>query len=174
MKSRNSDPPSKRAAKTAKSAPPRKTRPRKKAPAAPIAAPAKTAPALRTKARVAPAKSRRRPAAIPLPASRNAAPAKAPPQGRAQPVASPLPVSDVKRRGLKIPPILLEGDGPAPARASGPGSRYVLGPTPPAAKLPLPAGELPESYGTRQLFLAARDPRWLYAHWDFTAEQLRQ
>jgi hypothetical protein len=38
-----------------------------------------------------------------------------------------------------------------------------------------PAGaELPESYGTQQLFLAARDPRWLYAHWDFTAEQLKK
>jgi hypothetical protein len=69
---------------------------------------------------------------------------------------------------------LLEGDSPAPVRASGPGSRYVLGPTPAAAKLPPTGGELPESYGTRQLFLAARDPRWLYAHWDFTAEQLRQ
>jgi hypothetical protein len=35
-------------------------------------------------------------------------------------------------------------------------------------------GELPEAYGTRRLFLTARDPHWLYAHWDFTAEQLRQ
>jgi len=34
-------------------------------------------------------------------------------------------------------------------------------------------GELPESYGTRRLFLAARDPRWLYAYWDFTWQQLR-
>ncbi|HMJ91829.1 MAG TPA: DUF4912 domain-containing protein [Candidatus Acidoferrum sp.] len=35
-------------------------------------------------------------------------------------------------------------------------------------------GELPESYGTRRLLLAARDPHWLYAHWDFTNEQLKQ
>lgn len=34
-------------------------------------------------------------------------------------------------------------------------------------------GELPDSYGTRRLFLAARDPRWLYAYWDFTWQQLR-
>jgi hypothetical protein len=34
-------------------------------------------------------------------------------------------------------------------------------------------GELPESYGTQQLLLAARDPHWLYAHWDLTAEQQR-
>jgi hypothetical protein len=80
----------------------------------------------------------------------------------------------VAPRRLKIPPILLEGDTSAPVRASGPGGRYVLGPTPPSAKLPAAGGELPESYGTRQLFLAARDPRWLYAHWDFSADQLRQ
>jgi hypothetical protein len=34
-------------------------------------------------------------------------------------------------------------------------------------------GELPESYGTRRIFLAARDPRWLYAYWDFSWQQLR-
>jgi len=33
---------------------------------------------------------------------------------------------------------------------------------------------LPDSYGSRELHLAARDPRWLYAHWDFTAAQLRE
>jgi hypothetical protein len=75
---------------------------------------------------------------------------------------------------LEIPPILLEGDSPAPPPASGPGQRYVLGPAPPTAN-PVPGGaELPESYGTRQLFLAARDPRWLYAHWDFTWDQLKE
>jgi hypothetical protein len=31
--------------------------------------------------------------------------------------------------------------------------------------------ELPEAYGTRQLFLTARDPHWLYAHWDLTRDQ---
>jgi len=30
---------------------------------------------------------------------------------------------------------------------------------------------LPESYGTKKLLLAARDPNWLYAHWDLTREQ---
>jgi hypothetical protein len=34
-------------------------------------------------------------------------------------------------------------------------------------------GELPEAYGTRQLLLAARDPHWLYVHWDLTREQQR-
>jgi hypothetical protein len=68
---------------------------------------------------------------------------------------------------------LLEGDNPAPVKASGPGSRYVLGPGPSGVSFKPVGAELPESYGTRQLLLAARDPRWLYAHWDFTTEQLR-
>ena len=34
------------------------------------------------------------------------------------------------------------------------------------------SAKLPETYGSRQLFLVARDPRWLFAHWDFShAEQ---
>ncbi len=38
---------------------------------------------------------------------------------------------------------------------------------------PEPA-ELPEAYGTQRLLLVARDPHWLYAHWDLTSEQLRK
>ncbi|NBV25566.1 MAG: DUF4912 domain-containing protein, partial [Proteobacteria bacterium] len=34
--------------------------------------------------------------------------------------------------------------------------------------------ELPESYGTARLWLAARDPQWLYAHWDLSAAQQRE
>jgi hypothetical protein len=75
---------------------------------------------------------------------------------------------------LKIPPILLEGDAsPAPA-ASGPGKRYALGPTPPVQPAPAPAAELPDAYGTQQLFLTARDPHWLFAYWDLTHEQLKK
>ena len=56
--------------------------------------------------------------------------------------------------------------------------KFVLQPFTPSAPEPeLPAfeylGELPESYGTRRLFLAARDPRRLYAYWDFSWQQLR-
>ena len=35
-------------------------------------------------------------------------------------------------------------------------------------------GDLPESYGTRRLFLTARDPHTLFAYWDFTHEQILQ
>jgi hypothetical protein len=75
---------------------------------------------------------------------------------------------------LKIPPILLEGDAPPAPTVSGPGRRYALGPTPAVAPAVSSGAELPESYGTQQLFLAARDPHWLYAHWDFSREQLKK
>jgi hypothetical protein len=32
---------------------------------------------------------------------------------------------------------------------------------------------LPEAYGTQRVLLIARDPHWLYAHWDLTREQQR-
>jgi hypothetical protein len=76
------------------------------------------------------------------------------------------------RKPLKIPAILLEGDKPSAPVPSGPGQRYALGPKAPVERLE-GEGELPESYGTRQLLLAARDPYWLYAHWDLTREQQR-
>jgi uncharacterized protein len=75
---------------------------------------------------------------------------------------------------LPIPAILLEGDEvPAPA-LSGPGQRYAL---PPGSEgfggTSEEIGELPDSYGTQRLLLAARDPNWLYAHWDLTRDQQR-
>lgn len=83
-----------------------------------------------------------------------------------------------KRAATKpaIPPILLEGDATPPPPISGPGQRYALGPVPPSPPSPVEVErrELPEAYGTGRLLLAARDPHWVYAHWDFTREQLRQ
>jgi hypothetical protein len=73
---------------------------------------------------------------------------------------------------LDIPPILLEGDAPSAPAVSGPGEKYSLGATPPSQSFS--GGELPESYGTKKLFLTARDPHWLYAHWDLTPEQQRE
>lgn len=35
-------------------------------------------------------------------------------------------------------------------------------------------GDLPSIYGTRKLFLIARDPYWLYAYWDFSHAQLSE
>ena len=74
-----------------------------------------------------------------------------------------------RKKKSEVPAILLEGDAPAPAPASGPGEKFSLGATPPPQSFS--GGELPESYGTKKLFLTARDPHWLYAHWDLTREQ---
>jgi hypothetical protein len=75
---------------------------------------------------------------------------------------------------LEVPPLLLEGDSPVEPQRSGPGVRYALGPEPPAARFgPGVAGDLPSAYGTKRLLLVARDPHWLYAHWDLTDAQLR-
>jgi len=76
-------------------------------------------------------------------------------------------------RQPKVPAILLQGDRPAPPPVSGPGERYVLGPTPPPEPQPSPESQLPEAYGTKRLFLVARDPEWLYAQWDLTRAQQR-
>jgi hypothetical protein len=92
--------------------------------------------------------------------------------------AAPASAAKAKRAPktsrLKIPAILLEGDAsPAPA-PGGIGQRYSLGPTPPGQHVPPVESELPEAYGTQQLFLTARDPHWLYAHWDLTRDQLKK
>ena len=79
----------------------------------------------------------------------------------------------VRKAVLEIPSILLEGDAPSATSPSGPGQRYSLGPVPPIEHLAT-EGELPEAYGTQKVLLTARDPHWLYAHWDFTQEQLRK
>lgn len=73
----------------------------------------------------------------------------------------------------KIPPILLEGDKPEAAPVSGPGQRYALGPGAPVEKLKT-EGELPESYETGEILLTARDPHWLYVHWDLSDDQQRR
>lgn len=75
---------------------------------------------------------------------------------------------------IEVPPILLEGDEPAAAVVSGPGERYAVGSAASGAGAAAVPGDLPEAYGTQRLILTARDPRWLYAHWDMTTEQLRR
>jgi uncharacterized protein len=88
------------------------------------------------------------------------------------PVKAAVAASRTRRGKLAVPPILLEGDAPSIVRPSGPGQRYEIGAAPPSADTD--AMELPEAYGTQRLLLMARDPHWLYVHWDMTTEQLRQ
>ena len=83
-------------------------------------------------------------------------------------------VSEVKiskAKKIEIPSILLEGDrSPQPA-IGGPGRKYDLGSSPISQKFAEAETELPEAYGTKKLFVTARDPHWLYANWDLTQEQ---
>jgi hypothetical protein len=77
-----------------------------------------------------------------------------------------------RKKKVEIPSILLEGDAPSAPSISGPGEKFSLGATPPAQSFS--GGELPDSYGTKKLFLTARDPHWLYSNWDLTAEQQKE
>ena len=81
------------------------------------------------------------------------------------------PVRAERRTEVKVPTLLLEGDLPPAPPISGPGARYALAPQPVTAPPLLNVGELPEAYGTGRVFLAARDPHWLYVSWDLTTEQ---
>ena len=93
------------------------------------------------------------------------------PRRAAKPKTTTARRAYVRRKKIEIPPLLLEGDQPAPPPASGPGRKYALGPVPPSQHFETAETELPEAYGTKKLFLTARDPHWLYAHWDLTREQ---
>jgi hypothetical protein len=98
-------------------------------------------------------------------------PAKAPASLDAEP---PRENGAQAEAGLKIPQILLEGDEPVSPPMTGPGEKYALGPTAPVGHSGHDEAALPEAYGTGNLLLAARDPHWLYAHWDLTPEQQRR
>jgi len=76
-----------------------------------------------------------------------------------------------RKAAVEIPPILLEGDRPSAPLVSGPGEKFVLGPTPPPQESGLETAELPAAYGTGRLYFTARDPHWLYANWDLTRAQ---
>jgi hypothetical protein len=89
-------------------------------------------------------------------------------------MVSPLSTGPEAEAGLRIPPILLESDEPFSPSMTGPGQKYALGPTTPAGQFGPDEAVLPEAYGTGKLLLAARDPHWLYAHWDLTHEQQRR
>src|SRR5262245_10953311 len=134
---------------------------------------------MKPKKKTARGKRAARSASVPLRKSQT--PAVAAKTARPKPEEMPVPgsatpESAVQEPSSKIPPILLEGTKPSAPAAGGPGQRYALGPTPPleAGGATGEPGELPEAYGTGKLLLTARDPHWLYAHWDLTREQLRE
>ncbi len=91
----------------------------------------------------------------------------------AAPAPAPVPKTTKKaaptKAAVKLPAILFEDDAIPTPGISGPGQRYFLGADEPATGL----GELPEAYGTGRIFIAARDPHWLYVAWDLTRDQQR-
>jgi hypothetical protein len=74
----------------------------------------------------------------------------------------------------EVPAILLEGDAISSTHPGGPGTRYALAAESVAPHHPSTASELPESYGTGQLFLSARDPHWIFASWDLSRQKQRE
>jgi uncharacterized protein len=88
------------------------------------------------------------------------------------PVKGPAKSAAAAQKKLAVPAILLEGDAPAKPGPSGPGKRYDIGIS--TAGSESEALELPEAYGTQRLLIVARDPRWVYVHWDMTGDQLRE
>lgn len=106
--------------------------------------------------------TRKKPATSTLISSQSAKPLTSPPAPR-----SPLDE-------LKIPGLLLEGD--EPLQFFIPPVRGTRQPGPWPAPVVSPSDEsrdLPDAYGTGELLLSARDPHWLYAHWDLPRESQR-
>lgn len=189
----------KRAKAVAKSsAPPAAPVPPPPPPAPPVTPAVVPPPAVKAAVKPAPKRaSTKRAKPAPAPAVKPAAPATPAPKPVAAPISKPAPVPPAKpaakpapkpapkatrksaapkKRPIAIPPILLEGDAPPPQpMIHGLGQRYALGPSsPPVAPPQGEPGELPEAYGTKRLYLTARDPHWLYANWDLSTPQLRE
>ncbi len=56
---------------------------------------------------------------------------------------------------------------------AGAGQKFAVGPGPQGEHVEAKGGHLPEAYGTGKVLLLAREPHWLYSHWDLTREQQR-
>ena len=72
---------------------------------------------------------------------------------------------------LEVPAILLEGDEPEVPPQADQLDKFALGRRDQPTATGAAPGELPASYGTGRLLLAAVDPGRLYAHWDLTEDQ---
>jgi hypothetical protein len=106
--------------------------------------------------------------------SESLAPSEAPPTEPEKPAANPAAPPQTSK-AIHVPPILLEGDEAPQPQGPQQTEKYSVGPAQTDAIQPrqTESRELPDSYGTGQLLLAARDPHWLYAHWDLSREQQR-
>ena len=92
-----------------------------------------------------------------------------------EPPAEPLGEHTARTSsGRGVPEILLENDESVSPPMTGPGRKYAVGPTGATTHVRQEEAVLPEAYGTGKLLLTARDPHWLYVHWDLTPEQQRR
>ena len=111
----------------------------------------------------------------PLPRSRNPSPPPPKKNGAEEPKVEVDATTVVRRtytpqKEPKSRPFCSKAMRPPRRPPAAPAKNFPSAPTPPAQSF---SGgiELPEAYGTKKLFLTARDPHWLYAHWDLTREQ---
>lgn len=88
----------------------------------------------------------------------------------------PRPMRTPREVPVAIPKILLEPDHlPAEEPAvAGREAKFAPAPLVEAAPIEMQPIGLPESYGTEQIFLAARDPYWLLASWDLDDRQRKK
>jgi uncharacterized protein len=104
----------------------------------------------------------------------NVSPVPASPDASAEPAAADTPAqssaSNAETRaaslGLRAPSILFEGDESPVPQVPETGPKFALPLSPPSPPVDTPLTALSEDYGTRRLFLAARDPHCLYVHWE--------
>src|SRR5688572_17848226 len=113
--------------------PEKKTSPRKKTAGKRAAESPEAKPRARTTRAVRPAAAARVAAAhVKAPAAPQLKTRSRTKSARAPRKQSTTPAKPARRkRAIKVPPILLEGDAPLTPAVSGPGQRYALGPTPP-------------------------------------------
>ena len=88
----------------------------------------------------------------------------------ASPKKNPLPAVPAGKRFApqKAPAVAAPKAAPK-AKKTAPAKPRAAEPR--VAGAPVTESRLREHYGTKRLFLVARDPRWLYAHWDFSREE---
>jgi hypothetical protein len=85
--------------------------------------------------------------------------------------------TELRQKPAELPVPALSNGGSSPSSPSAAMSTLQTAPTPSPAK-DLPAyeflGYLPDSYGTKKLFLVARDPNVLFAYWDLSPVQYQE
>lgn len=94
---------------------------------------------------------------------------------RLTPVPKTAPAARRTRAKRQLAPEPVEVEALANGSAELAAHKYDVTPAPPPPKqvfIEEHLGELPEAYGTGRVFLAARDPHWLFAYWDLSWQQM--